>query len=68
MSAETSIADCLRLICARYVAAPGLSPRRQEMERLWRLDPVSSDAPCDALIDIRFLRRSRTGGCLRERT
>ena len=42
VSAETTIADCLHLICARYVAVPGLSLTRPEVERLWRLDAVSS--------------------------
>ncbi|MEP7304646.1 MAG: hypothetical protein ABJA98_03930 [Acidobacteriota bacterium] len=68
MSAETTIADCLRLIEARYVAVPGLSLTGPELERLWRLDPVSCAALCEALIDIRYLRRTREGAYERERT
>ena len=62
VSAETTIADCLHLTHARYVTVPGRSLTKPEMERLWRLDPVS----CDALIDIRFPRRTPEGACVRE--
>ncbi len=67
LSAQTTIADCLHLIRARYLAIPGLCLTKDQVQQLWRLDAVTCDALVDALIDVRFLRRTDQGAYERER-
>jgi hypothetical protein len=57
--AETSIADWLQLIRAEHLETPGLSLTKQQVERLWGLDPVTSEAILAELVDVNFLRRTR---------
>lgn len=63
--AETTIADWLRRIRAEYVEMPGLQLTELQVRRLWGLDPVVSEALLAALVDARFLRRTREGSYLR---
>jgi hypothetical protein len=63
--AETTVADWTHLIRAEYLEIPGLHLTRQQVQRLWGLDDVTCDALLEALIDVRFLRRSRTGAYIR---
>jgi len=67
LSAETPIAHCLYLIRARYLLIPGLRLTQAQVQRLWSLDTVTCEALLDALIDIRFLRRTDEGAYVRER-
>ena len=57
-SVDTYVADWLMLIRAEYLEIPGLSLTKQQVERLWGLDPVTSDALLAALVDVKFLRRT----------
>ena len=60
-TAQSSIHDWLRLIQAEYLEVPGLHLTRQQAEGLWGLDTLRSEALLDALVDARFLRRTRDG-------
>ena len=56
--AETHVEDWLMLVRAEYVEMPGLSLTKPQVERLWGLDAVTSEALLAALIDVKFLRRT----------
>ena len=56
--AETHVDDWLMLVRAEYVEMPGLSLTKPQVERLWGLDAVTSDALLAALVDVKFLRRT----------
>jgi hypothetical protein len=58
LTADTHIADWLRLIRAEYLEIPGLCLTKPQVERLWDLDPVTSAALLAALVDVKFLRRT----------
>jgi hypothetical protein len=57
-SVDTHVADWLMLIRAEYLEIPGLSLTKQQVERLWGLDAVTSGALLAALVDVKFLRRT----------
>ena len=57
--ADTHIADRLQLIRAEYLEIPGLCLTKLQVESRWGLDPVTSDALLSALVDVKFLRRTR---------
>jgi hypothetical protein len=56
--AGAPIADYLQLIRAEYLELPGLRLTKPQVQRLWGLDPVASEALLSALIDVKFLRRT----------
>ena len=56
--AETHVEDWLMLVRAEYLEMPGLSLTKPQVERLWGLDAVTSEALLAALIDVKFLRRT----------
>jgi len=56
---DTKINDWLQLIRAEYLEVPGLRLTRPQVERLWGLDSVMSEALLAALVDAKFLRRTR---------
>jgi hypothetical protein len=45
---------------------PGLRLTRQQARRLWRLDETACDAVLGALVDARFLARTRDGAFVRQ--
>ena len=53
-SVDTHVADWLMLIRAEYLEIPGLSLTKQQVERLWGLDAITSDALLAALVDVSF--------------
>ena len=55
---ETHVEDWLMLIHAEYLEIPGLALTKAQVERLWGLDAVVSDALLAALVDVKFLRRT----------
>ena len=57
-SAETHVEDWLMLVRAEYLEMPGLSLTKPQVERLWGLDAVTSEALLAALVDVKFLRRT----------
>ena len=65
IAAQTTIADWIHLIRSEYLEIPGLHLTRNQVQRLWGLDDLTCDALLAALIDVRFLRRTRTGSYIR---
>jgi hypothetical protein len=63
--ADTHIADWVQLIRAEYLEIPGLRLTKPQVERLWGLDHVTSDALLSALVDVKFLRRTRQDAYVR---
>ena len=62
---DTHIMDWLRLIRAEYLEIPGLSLTKPQVQRLWGLDPVTSEALLAALVDAKFLRCTRHNAFVR---
>lgn len=62
---QITLADWLRLIRSEYLEIPGLHLSRSQVQRLWSLDQRTCDVLLDALIDVRFLRQTRTGAYVR---
>jgi hypothetical protein len=56
-----SIQDIVRRIRGEFLEMPGLRLTPQQARRLWRLDETSCDAVLGALVDARFLARTRDG-------
>ena len=56
---DPAIADWLQLIRAEYVESPGLRLTKAQVQRLWGLDAVMCDALLAALVDVKFLKRTR---------
>jgi len=56
LTANTHITDWLQLIRAEYLEIPGLSLTTQQVQRLWGLDLVTTEAVLAALVDVKFLR------------
>ena len=59
LTANTHVTDWLRLIRAEYLEIPGLSLTTQQVQRLWGLDLVTTEAVLAALVDVKFLRCTR---------
>ena len=55
---KTHVEDWLMLIRAEYLEMPGLVLTKADVERLWGLDAVVSEALLAALVDAKFLRRT----------
>ena len=64
LSART-IADWVHLIRAEYLEIPGLHLTEPQVQRLWGLDAVTSEALLSALLDVKFLKRTRRGAYVR---
>lgn len=65
LTADTHILDWLQLIRAEYVEIPGLRLTKAEVQRLWGLDEVTTDALLSALEDVKFLRRTHRDAYVR---
>jgi hypothetical protein len=65
IAAGTTIADWTQLIRAEYLEMPGLHLTRNQVQRLWGLDPVMCDALLEALVGGGFLRKTRAGAYVR---
>jgi hypothetical protein len=64
--ADHSIQEILRRIRGEFLEMPGLRLTIQQARRLWRLDETACEAVLDALVDARFLARTRDGAFVRE--
>ena len=60
-----TIGDWVDLVRAEYHEIPGLNLTKPQMRRLWNLDAATCDTLLDTLIDLHFLRRTRTGAYVR---
>ena len=65
--AETSrgIQEVVRRIRGEFLEMPGLRLTAEQAQRLWRLDQTSCNAVLGALVDARFLARTRDGAFVR---
>jgi len=61
----TTTEDWARLVRAEYLEVPGLDLTREQVRRLWGLDQETCDSLLSALIESRFLRRTRDNRYLR---
>ena len=57
--------DWIQIVRAEYLEIPGLNLTRPQVERLWGLDPATSEALLDELIAAGFLRLTETNGYVR---
>ena len=59
------IDDVLRRVQGEFLEMPGLRLTEPQARRLWGLDAVSCSALLEALIDAKFLFRTRDGAFMR---
>jgi hypothetical protein len=57
--------DVLRRVRGEYIEMPGLRLTPAQAQRLWGLDRDSCDALLGALVDAKFLFRTRDGAFMR---
>ncbi len=62
---ERPIQDIVRRIRGEFLEMPGLRLTPEQARRLWRLDERACDAVLGALVDARFLARTRDGAFIR---
>jgi len=62
---EVLIDDALRRVKGEYLEMPGLRLTPAQAQRLWGLDREACDALLGALVDTRFLYRTRDGAFMR---
>ena len=60
-----SIDEMLRRVQGEFLEMPGLRVTVPQARRLWGLDTVSCEALLGALVDARFLFRTRDGAFMR---
>ncbi len=60
-----SIDEVLRRVQGEFLEMPGLRLTEPQARRLWGLDSVSCEALLDALVDARFLVKTRNGAFMR---
>jgi hypothetical protein len=63
--ADTCMTDWLQLIRAEYLEIPDLCLTKLQVQRLWGLDPLTSDSLLDALVEAKFLRRTNQDAYVR---
>ena len=59
------IQDVVRRIRCEFLEMPGLRLTAQQARRMWRLDETACDAVLGALVDARFLAKTRDGAFVR---
>ena len=62
---SSSIGATASHIRAEYLESPGLRLTATQIQRMWRLEAVQCEAILTALVDARFLRRTRDGEFVR---
>lgn len=65
MSAQQKHEDVLRRVQGEYIEMPGLRLTTAQAQRLWGLDSAACDALLGALVDAKFLLRTRDGAFMR---
>jgi hypothetical protein len=60
------IQEVVRRIRGEFLEMPGLRLTPEQARRLWRLDETACDAVLGALVDARFLARTRDGAFVRQ--
>ena len=62
------IQEVVRRVRGEFLEMPGLRLTPQQARRLWRLDESSCNAVLGALVDARFLAKTRDGAFVRQDT
>ena len=62
---NSSIDEVLRRVRGEFLEMPGLRVTEPQARRLWGLDSVSCEALLDALVNAKFLCRTRDGAFMR---
>jgi hypothetical protein len=65
---QASVAYGLHVIRAGYLDSPSLRLTKTQVERIWGLDALMCDALLAALVDARFLKRTKAGVYMRPDT
>jgi hypothetical protein len=65
LQTTTRIDDVLRRIQGEYLEMPGLRLTSAQAQRLWGLDRAACEALLGALVDTKFLLRTRDGAFVR---
>ena len=65
MAAQRSKDDDLRRVRGEYIEMPGLRLTTAQAQRLWGLDRAACDALLGALVESKFLLRTRDGAFVR---
>ena len=60
------IQDVVRRVRGEFLEMPGLRLTPQQARRLWRLDETECRAVLGALVDARFLAKTRDGAFIRQ--
>ena len=63
---KVGIQEVVRRIQGEFLEMPGLRLTSEQARRLWRLDETSCDAVLGALVDARFLAKTRDGAFVRQ--
>jgi hypothetical protein len=59
------IQEVVRQIRGEFLEMPGLRLTEQQARRMWRLDETACEAVLGALVDARFLAKTRDGAFIR---
>jgi len=62
---KKGIQDVVQRIRGEYLEMPGLRLTAAQARRLWRLDETACEAVLGALVDARFLAKTRDGAFVR---
>jgi hypothetical protein len=65
LTPDTHITDWIQLVRAEYLEIPGLCLTKPQVQRLWGLDPATSETLLAALVAVNFLRRTRQNAYVR---
>jgi len=65
MAAQHQPYDVLQRVQGEYIEMPGLRLTTAQAQRLWGLDRAACDALLSALVDAKFLFRTRDGAFVR---
>ncbi len=64
-AAHQALDDVLKRVQGEYIEMPGLRLTTAQAQRLWGLDRAACDALLGALVDAKFLFRTRDGAFVR---
>lgn len=65
MAAQQPLDEVLRRVRGEYIEMPGLRLTTAQAQRLWGLDQIACDTLLGALVDAKFLFRTRDGAFVR---
>ena len=66
METSVGIQEVVRRIRGEFLEMPGLRLTPEQARRLWRLDETACQAILGALVDARFLSKTRDGAFVRD--